>query len=90
MGGRKRARASALGLTAFLGGIFLINQFLEFSLASYSIRDATFGRILLTLTGFHGFHVFVGLVLLLIRTGRLLNGHFTASNHTRLELRIWY
>ena len=33
------------------------------------------------LTGFHGFHVFVGMLMLFFITLRLQNGHFTAERH---------
>jgi cytochrome c oxidase subunit 3 len=42
------------------------------------------------LTGFHGFHVFVGMLMLLFITLRLMKGHFTPSRHFGFEGAAWY
>lgn len=77
-------------LTIFLGTAFLINQGIEFKEASFAVRDGTFGRVFFTLTGFHGSHVLVGLILLVGRGKRLLQNHFTSISHTGIEASIWY
>lgn len=48
------------------GLFFLINQVIEFFLCFYTIADYSFCSIFFFGTGFHGFHVFVGLVLLFL------------------------
>ena len=42
------------------------------------------------LTGFHGFHVFVGMLMLFFITLRLHKGHFTADRHFGFEGAAWY
>jgi hypothetical protein len=42
------------------------------------------------LTGFHGFHVFIGMLMLLFITLRLQKGHFTADKHFGFEGAAWY
>lgn len=79
-----------LTLTCLLGIFFLANQVVEFSQGSFSVRDRVLGRVLFTLTGFHGFHVFVGVVLLLLRGGRLFSFRLRSLSHTFFELSIWY
>ena len=55
-----------LYLSIFLGIFFLFNQFLEFKFCFYNISVWSFGSIFFFGTGFHGFHVFLGLVLLIL------------------------
>lgn len=59
-------------VTVVLGLIFLFVQIYEYRHLYFNISDGWSGRIFFFLTGFHGFHVFLGLVLLclsLIRFG---------------------
>ena len=49
-----------------MGTFFIINQYLEFSVCPYSISDFSYCSIFFLGTGFHGFHVFVGLIMLLL------------------------
>jgi heme/copper-type cytochrome/quinol oxidase subunit 3 len=65
--------------TIVLGLIFLIGQGAEYwRLLTNDVRVSTnlFGTTFFTLTGFHGFHVFVGLIMLSILTGIALTGRF--------------
>lgn len=57
-------------LTIILGVFFLFLQYIEYTHSSFSINDSVYGSIFFMLTGFHGFHVFCGLVLLLINLAR--------------------
>ena len=42
------------------------------------------------LTGFHGFHVFVGAIMLTVVLARLIKGHFTPEHHFAFEGAAWY
>ena len=42
------------------------------------------------LTGFHGFHVTLGAIMLAVVLVRLMRGHFTAENHFGFEGAAWY
>ena len=71
-----------------LGALLLINQIIELTQASFSIRDSVLGRVLFTLTGFHGLHVLVGAILLVIRGRRACLLHYSPLRHTSYEVSI--
>ena len=54
----------ALLLTVGLGALFLGGQALEYSRLGFSIDDGTYPSVFFATTGFHGLHVFIGLVIL--------------------------
>lgn len=83
-------RTTALTRTILLGSLFLLNQGVEFREAIFSLGESAYGRVFLTLTGLHGFHVLLGLLLLFIGQLRLLWKQLTCTNHARLEMSIWY
>ena len=56
----------------------------------FSITDGIFGRIFYMATGFHGFHVFLGLILLVIAMTRLILFRFSSKHHVGLEASLWY
>ena len=65
------------------------------STAAYSdlnlkLSSGVFGSTFFMLTGFHGFHVFLGMLMLLVITLRLQKGHFTADKHFGFEGAAWY
>jgi cytochrome c oxidase subunit 1/cytochrome c oxidase subunit I+III len=72
---RTAHRAAALKwltITIGLGGVFLINQALEYRgllHGGLTISSSLFGSTFFTLTGFHGLHVFAGLIMLAILLG---------------------
>lgn len=88
--GNKKEATIGFLFTIVLGRILLLNQAIELKEASFSIRDGTFGRVFFTLTGFHGSHVLVGLILLIGNLKRLIQNHLTSVAHTGLEVSIWY
>ena len=63
--------------TIVLGMIFSKNQYLEYRENLYTISDSTYGTIFYTLTGFHGIHVIVGIILLSISLIRILTNNFS-------------
>ena len=62
--------------TIFLRAFFFYAQFLEYKAAWFTITDGVFGRTFFLLTGFHGFHVFVGSVVLILNLFRHGSQHF--------------
>jgi hypothetical protein len=54
------------------------------------LSSGVYGSTFFMLTGFHGFHVFVGMLMLLFITLRLMKGHFTAERHFGFEGAAWY
>jgi cytochrome c oxidase subunit III len=77
-----------LVLTWLLGAAFLFIQVNEYAHIGFSARDLGFGSIFYSLTGLHGAHVFVGLLLLSFATIRAFRGHFgpEAENHLGVEV----
>lgn len=80
--------------TVLLGIIFLCVQgyeyFHAYSDLNLKLSSGAYGSTFFMLTGFHGFHVFVGMLMLLFITLRLQSGHFTADRHFGFEGAAWY
>jgi cytochrome c oxidase subunit 3 len=81
-------------VTVLLGATFLGLQAYEYIHAyrdlNLKLSSGIFGSTFFMLTGFHGFHVFVGLLMLLSITLRLMKGHFTSDRHFGFEGAAWY
>jgi cytochrome c oxidase subunit 3 len=79
-----------LGLAAtwLLGATFLFIQLNEYVHLGFSARDGAFGSIFYGLTGLHGAHVFVGLVLLSFANIRAWRGHFGPEPKDHLGVEI--
>jgi cytochrome c oxidase subunit III len=80
--------------TVLLGIVFLFVQGYEYHHAyselNLKLSSGVYGSTFFMLTGFHGFHVFVGMLMLLVITLRLQKGHFSADNHFGFEGAAWY
>ncbi len=80
--------------TVILGVTFLGFQGYEYWHAynelNLKLNSGIFGSTFFMLTGFHGFHVFVGMLMLLFITLRLQKGHFTKDRHFGFEGAAWY
>ena len=81
-------------LTVLLGVTFLFVQGYEYHHAyselNLKLSSGVYGSTFFMLTGFHGFHVFVGMLMLLFITLRLMRGHFTPERHFGFEGAAWY
>jgi cytochrome c oxidase subunit III len=91
----RRGKAIAfMWLTVLLGLSFLIVQGYEYTHAyselNLKLSSGAYGTTFFMLTGFHGFHVFVGMLMLLFITLRLHKGHFTPRRHFGFEGAAWY
>ena len=80
--------------TVILGVVFLIVQGYEYYHAyvelNLKLTSGIYGSTFFMLTGFHGFHVFVGMLMLFFITLRLQRGHFSAEKHFGFEGAAWY
>jgi cytochrome c oxidase subunit 3 len=81
-------------MTVLLGVTFLFVQGYEYAHAwgdlNLKLSSGIYGSTFYMLTGFHGFHVFVGMLMLLFITLRLQKGHFTKDRHFGFEGAAWY
>ena len=79
-----------LWLTVILGVLFTICQLYEYAHASFAFSGNIYGATFFMATGFHGFHVFVGTVFLIICLMRAYIGDFTPKSHFGFEAAAWY
>jgi len=81
-------------LTIALGMLFLGLQAYEYHHAytEYNLKLTTgaYGATFFMLTGFHGFHVTLGTIMLIVIFVRALKGHFTPDHHFGFEAVSWY
>lgn len=83
-----------LAITIALGVIFTGFQAYEYYHAytalNLKLTSGIYGSTFFMLTGFHGFHVTLGAIMLSCVLYRLLKGHFTADKHFGFEGAAWY
>lgn len=83
-----------LGATIALGFVFFGVQAYEYGHAwqdlNLKISSGIYGATFYMLTGFHGLHVFLGTLMLLVVWFRVLKGHFTPQKHFGFEAVAWY
>jgi cytochrome c oxidase subunit 3 len=84
--GHRAGLCAGLVLTLALGLTFLLTQIAEYSRIGFAPSDNSFATVFFSLTGLHGMHVFVGLMLLLFATIRSFRGHFSPDMHLGVEL----
>jgi len=77
-------------LTLLLGFYFTFLQGLEYLERFFCIRDSVYRSIFFLATGFHGVHVIVGRLYLLISFLRCIKGKIRSIHHVGAELAIWY
>jgi cytochrome c oxidase subunit 3 len=80
--------------TVALGALFLSLQIYEYSHAyaelNLKLTTGIYGSTFFMLTGFHGFHVTVGAIMLSVITFRCIAGHFKPEHHFAFEAVAWY
>lgn len=91
----RRALKAWLGLTIVLGLAFISFQVLEYA-HGYSeemrlfLDSGVYGNTFYLLTGFHGMHVTLGCIMLIVMWFRVLKGHFTPEKHFAFQAASWY
>jgi len=91
-GNRRNLILGLIG-TIVLGSVFLGGQAYEYTNLfgqNFTPQYQTFGSAFFTLTGFHGLHVTVGVIFLLIVLIRSLRGDFTPKSHFAVEAAEMY
>jgi cytochrome c oxidase subunit 3 len=84
--GNRNAMKAGIATTFLLGATFLFIQINEYVHVGFSPSESAQASIFYGLTGLHGAHVFIGLVLLLFVTIRVFRGHFSPEAHRGLEV----
>jgi len=76
--------------TILLAILFTLLQLTEYRLADFSISDGIYGSVFYMATGFHGFHVIVGTIFLIVALVRCVLLHFSVYHHIGFEAAAWY
>ncbi len=76
--------------TILLGMLFTTIQAYEYIHAPFAFKNSIFGATFFMATGFHGFHVIVGTIFLLVCLFRANAGQFTPKQHLGFEFAAWY
>ncbi len=92
--GKRKVLTGWLGITILLGVSFLFLQAEEYIHAyremGLTLSSGVYGNTFFLLTGFHGMHVTLGTLMLMVMFGRVLKGHFSADNHFGFQASSWY
>jgi cytochrome c oxidase subunit III len=92
--GRRGQLELGLALTIALGLLFIGLQAYEYAEAYHALGltlgAGIYGATFFMLTGFHGLHVSLGSLMLMVILGRSLAGHFTPERHFAFEAVAWY
>ena len=92
--GHRAQTAVWLFLTILLGAVFMGFQAYEYihaySELNLKLTSGIYGSTFFMLTGFHGFHVTMGAIMLSVVLYRVLRGHFTPTHHFAFEGAAWY
>ncbi|CAN5892839.1 cytochrome c oxidase subunit 3 [soil metagenome] len=92
--GHRAKTAIWLFATILLGAVFMGFQAFEY-IEAYSelnlkLTSGIYGSTFFMLTGFHGFHVTMGAIMLSVVLYRVMKGHFTPEHHFAFEGAAWY
>jgi cytochrome c oxidase subunit 3 len=92
--GHRSKTAFWLAATVLLGAVFMGFQVYEYMHAyselNLKLTSGIYGSTFFMLTGFHGFHVTMGAIMLGVVLYRLMKGHFTPEHHFAFEGAAWY
>ena len=92
--GERGKTAFWLFTTVVLGAVFMGFQAYEYVHAYHELNlklsSGIYGSTFFMLTGFHGFHVTIGAIMLAVVLVRVMKGHFTPEHHFAFEGAAWY
>jgi cytochrome c oxidase subunit III len=88
--GQNDSVLKGLWLTIVLGVIFSAIQAYEYMHAPFPFGESNYSSAFYMATGFHGFHVLVGTIFLMVNLVRAYKGHFTPRQHFGFEAAAWY
>nr|UPL65486.1 cytochrome c oxidase subunit III [Phaenacantha marcida] len=90
MNGLHSQTSKALTMTIMLGMIFTMLQGYEYMESKFCISDSVYGSCFYMTTGFHGIHVIIGTIFLLVCLMRHMKCHFSKTHHVGFESAVWY
>ena len=79
-----------LAITVILGIYFTMLQALEYFEARFTFADRIYGSTFFIATGFHGLHVLIGTLFLIVILFRHINYEFSINHHFGFEAAAWY
>ncbi len=79
-----------LWLTIALGLTFTCVQAYEYMHAAFNFKGNIYGATFFMATGFHGAHVIIGSIFLIVCLIRAYAGHFSPKQHLGFEFAAWY
>jgi len=88
--GDQKSAVRGLAITVVLGLFFTAIQAYEYSHAAFGFTEGIYPSTFFMATGFHGFHVIIGTVFLIVCLFRALRGHFKPDHHFGFEAAAWY
>ena len=88
--GNRKGLKVGLAATIVLGMLFTSIQAWEYAHAPFAFKGSIYGSTFFMATGFHGFHVIVGTIFLIVCLIRANKGDFTPQQHFGFEAAAWY
>ena len=88
--GNRKETIVGLVLTVGLGLVFTALQAMEYYEAPFTIADSVYGSTFYIATGFHGLHVIIGTIFLIVSLVRIVEHQLTKHHHNGYEASIWY
>ncbi|MDN3645835.1 cytochrome c oxidase subunit 3 [Pontixanthobacter aestiaquae] len=88
--GDREGLKKGLWATILLGLVFTAVQIYEYDHAPFAFGGNPYSSAFYMATGFHGFHVLVGTIFLIVCLFRTYKGHFTPRQHFGFEAAAWY
>lgn len=88
--GKRSGLIQGLLVTVALGVAFTAVQAYEYAHAPFAFTDGIYSSTFFMATGFHGAHVLIGSIFLIVCLGRSIAGHFKPEHHFGFEAAAWY
>ncbi len=88
--GKRSGLIQGLVVTVALGITFTAVQAYEYAHAPFAFQDGIYSSTFFMATGFHGAHVLIGSIFLIVCLARSVVGHFKPEQHFGFEAAAWY
>ena len=88
--GKRSGLIQGLCVTVALGVAFTAVQAFEYAHAPFAFTDGIYSSTFFMATGFHGAHVLIGSIFLIVCLARSIAGHFKPEHHFGFEAAAWY